>query len=71
MTAGRHMSSRSYDRQLIKKLSVHVYSELALCPHVVDVLRTIHIEHPGLLFEDFFIAVAMAEHYEREVKGRA
>jgi len=64
------MTSRPGPR-IIKRLTVRVYEELAPCPHIVEILRTIDREFPGLAFKDFFIAVALAEHFEREVRGRA
>jgi hypothetical protein len=56
------------DLQVIKRLTVRVYEELAPCQHVVEILRTIDREFPGLSYRDFYLAVALAEHYEREVR---
>ena len=54
----------------IKRLTLRVYEQLAPCQHIVEILRTIDREFPGLSYRDFYLAVALAEHYEREVRGR-
>ena len=64
------MTSRRADSLVIKRLTVRVYEELAPCQHIVEILRTIDREFPGLSYRDFYLAIALAEHYEREVRGR-
>jgi hypothetical protein len=50
----------------VKAVAKTIFLELALCPHVLEVLKQIHAEHPGLTFSDFVDAARLADLLERQ-----
>jgi hypothetical protein len=54
----------------VKAVAKTLFVNLALCPHVLEVLKQIDAEHPTLTFADFLDAVRLADIIERQ-RGNA